>query len=52
MTNFEKDAHVANIVEQFRNFEIMKDVAERELKLLGLNEAEIKMALGAKMLFE
>jgi len=50
MTRFEDSFKVQEIAEQFRNFEIDKDVAERELRLLGLNEDQVKFALGQVIL--
>jgi hypothetical protein len=50
MTAFEKDVQVDQIVEQYKNYEIDRELAERDLRLLGCTESEIKMALGQVLL--
>lgn len=50
MTKIEKDFKVEQIVEQYKNYEIEKDLAERELRMVGCTESEIKLALGQVLL--
>jgi len=52
MPDFEKDLRVEEVVERYRNFDIQKPVAERELRLLGLNETQVRLALGQHLLEE
>jgi hypothetical protein len=46
----EKDFKVEQILEQYKNFEIQKELAERELRMVGCTETEIKLALGQVLL--
>ena len=50
MSEFEKDVLVEQIIERYKNFEIEKELAERELRLVGCTETEVKMALGQVLL--
>ena len=46
----ELDYKIEQIVEQYKNFEIEKDVAQRELRMLGLENTDVERALGMVLL--
>lgn len=52
MTDLEREALVDDVMERFLDLEIDRSVAERELRLLGLNEERIQRALGKAFLTE
>jgi len=50
MNQLENQERADQIVESFKNYEITRDVATRELQLLGLDLNEVRQALGAVQL--
>lgn len=50
MSDLEKDLRVQDIIDQFRNNMLSEEVARRDLMLLGLNETEIRLAMGQVVL--
>lgn len=50
MSDLEKDLRVQDIIDQFRNKMLSEEVARRDLMLLGLNETEIRLAMGQVVL--
>jgi len=50
MSNLENSLQADQIVEQYKNLKFDKAVAERKLRLLGLNETQLRLALGQILL--
>ena len=50
MSDLEKDLRVQDIIDQFRNNMLSEEVARRDLMLLGINETEIRLAMGQVVL--